>query len=56
VRAVRFGHGAAWATLDLAEDESVSVMALQSADKDRAVRAVRELRAMLAAHRAAVSP
>ena len=52
VRAVRFERGAPWATLELQDDDVVAVMAVQAADKERAVVAVRELRALLAAHRA----
>jgi hypothetical protein len=51
VRAVRFGRGAPWASLDLEDDESVAVMAVQAADKEHAVEAVRTLRALLAEHR-----
>jgi hypothetical protein len=50
IRAVRFDRGASWASLDLADDEVVSVMAIQAHDKEYAVEAVRTLRAMLAAH------
>lgn len=46
VRAVRFERGAAWATLELHDDDLVSVMAIQRADKQHAVAAVRALRAM----------
>jgi hypothetical protein len=52
VRAVQFERGAPWATLELQDDDVVAVMAVQAADKERAVVAVRELRALLAAHRA----
>jgi hypothetical protein len=52
VRAVRFGRGAAWATLDLQDDDVVAVMAVQSADKEYAVTAVRSLRALHSAHAA----
>lgn len=51
VRAVRFDRGAPWASLELADDDVVAVMAVQAADKEYAVAAVRELRALLAAHR-----
>lgn len=50
VRAVRFDAGAAWASLELADDEVVSVMAIQRADREHAVRAVRALRARLVRH------
>jgi hypothetical protein len=52
VRAVRFGRGAAWATLDLRDDDVVAVMAVQAADKEYALTAVRALRALHAAHAA----
>jgi hypothetical protein len=51
VRAVRFGRGAPWASLDLEDDDTVAVMAVQAADKQYAVEAVRTLRALLAEHR-----
>ncbi len=51
VRAVRYGRGAPWATLDLEDDDVVAVMAVQSADKQYAVDAVRALRALLAGYR-----
>jgi hypothetical protein len=51
VRAVRFDRSAAWATLDLLDDDVVSVHALQAVDKDYAVDGVRSLRAL---HSAAV--
>lgn len=52
VRAVRFDRHSAWASLELADDDLVAVMAIQRADKQHAVEAVRQLRAMLAAHQA----
>jgi hypothetical protein len=51
VRAVRFDRNSPWATLDLEDDEQVSVHALQAADKEYAVEGVRSLRALLAASR-----
>jgi hypothetical protein len=51
VRAVRFDRSAAWATLELQDDDVVSVHALQAVDKDYAVDGVRALRAL---HSAAV--
>ena len=51
VRAVRFEHGASWATLELTDDELLGVMAVQAVDKEHAVAAVRALRALHAAHR-----
>jgi hypothetical protein len=45
VRGVSFPDGAAWARLELPSDEYMSVMAVQSTDGDRAVAAIRTLRA-----------
>jgi hypothetical protein len=50
VRAVRFDRNSPWATLDLYDDEQVSVHALQAADKEYAVDGVRKLRSL---HKAA---
>jgi Bacterial PH domain len=47
VLSVSLPEGAPWATLDLADGTSVSAMGIQGSDGDRAVRAVRELRALL---------
>lgn len=44
VRAVRFDRGASWASLELDDDEEVPIIALQAADKERAVVGVRKLR------------
>jgi hypothetical protein len=52
VRAVRFDRNSPWATLELLNDETVSVHALQAADKDYAVDGVRRLRTL---HQAAVA-
>jgi hypothetical protein len=46
VRAVRFDRHSPWATLDLYDDEQVSVHALQAVDKEYAVDGVRTLRAL----------
>jgi hypothetical protein len=43
-------RGAPWATLDLSDGTSVSVVGIQGSDGDRARRAVREIRAAIAAH------
>ena len=51
VRAVTFGRGAPWLTLDLHDDERVAVMAVQMADKDYAVKAARRLRDLHTASR-----
>ncbi|WP_432837154.1 PH domain-containing protein [Dactylosporangium sp. CA-092794] len=53
VRAVTFGRGAPWLTLDLHDDERIAVMAVQLADKDYAVKAARGLRSL---HAASLSP
>jgi hypothetical protein len=50
VRAVRFDRGASWATLELHDDETVGVLAVQAVDKSHAVTAVRALRTLHAAH------
>lgn len=47
VRSLRFDHGAAWASLELVDDDLVPVMAIQRADKERAVAAARALRGLL---------
>jgi hypothetical protein len=46
VREVSFRRGAPWVTLDLQDDDLVSVLAIQAADKEHAVKAVRALRAL----------
>jgi hypothetical protein len=47
VVAIRLPRGAPWAILDLADGTTASVMALQATDGDRALAAVREVRALL---------
>lgn len=47
ILAVHLPPGAPWATLDLADGTTVSVLGLQGSDGDRAQRGVRELRALL---------
>jgi hypothetical protein len=49
VRAVRFDRNSAWASLELLDDETVPIHALQAADKEYAVDGVRALRALHAA-------
>ena len=49
VRAVRFDHGASWASLELFDDDQVPMIAVQAVDKERAVAGVRALREL---HRA----
>lgn len=51
VEAVRFDYGSPWVSLDLRDDDVIAVMAVQAADKEYAVSAVRSLRALLAASR-----
>ena len=51
VRGVRFDRHSPWAMLELHDDETVAVHALQAADKEHAVAGVRALRDL---HRAAV--
>lgn len=46
VREVTFRRGAPWVTLDLQDDDLVSVLAIQAADKEHAVKAVRALRVL----------
>ena len=45
--AVRLPQGAPWATLDLADGTTVSVLAIQGSDGDRARDAVRALRSLI---------
>ena len=49
VRRIRFDKGNPWVSLELEDDEVVAVMAVQAADKEHAVAAARQLRALLAA-------
>ncbi|MCI2418580.1 PH domain-containing protein [Saccharopolyspora sp. K220] len=44
VRAFSFPDGAPWARLELPEDEYVPIMAIQAADGEQAVLAMRQLR------------
>ena len=46
IRAVSFPDGAPWARLELPQDEYVPVVAIQAIDGERAVVAIRELRAL----------
>jgi hypothetical protein len=50
VRAVRFSRHSPWASLELADDDEVTMMAIQAADKEYALDAVRGLRRLLAEH------
>ena len=51
MRSVRLDDGAPWASLELQDDETVQLLAVQSNDGDRAVEAVLALRALLRASR-----
>jgi hypothetical protein len=53
VRAVRFDRGQPWMYLDLDNDDTVSVLAVQAVDKLHALEAVRTVRALHAAARPA---
>ena len=46
VRAVRFDRNSPWASLELHDDDTISLHALQAADKEYAVDGVRALRAL----------
>jgi hypothetical protein len=48
VRAVRFDRNSAWASLQLTNDDELALLAVQAADRMRAVEAVEGLRALLA--------
>lgn len=50
VRAVKFNRSSPWASLELADDDEVAVMAIQASDKEYALDAVRALRRLLAVH------
>jgi hypothetical protein len=52
VRAVRFNEHSPWAALLLVNDDELAVSAVQAADGERALVAVRGLRALLADHQA----
>jgi hypothetical protein len=56
VRAVRFDRHSPWASLLLSNGDELSVLAVQAADKGRAVDAVEGLRALLAAATPAQDP
>ena len=55
VTAVSFRDGFPWASLDLADDETLALLAVQASDGERAVAAVRALRALHARHSGAGS-
>ena len=48
---VSFPVGARWARVDLPDDEYVPLMAIQAVDKERAVRAMDDVRALMARYR-----
>jgi hypothetical protein len=52
VREVRLDDGAPWAVLELHDDETVQMLAVQANDGDAAIDVVLELRALLQASRA----
>jgi len=56
IRAVRLDDGTPWATLDLHDDDVVSLLAVQSGDGESTVQAVLDLRALLEASRQAPAP
>lgn len=56
VRAVRLDDGAPWASLELHDDETVQLMAVQANDGESAVDAVLALRALLKASRSGDAP
>jgi hypothetical protein len=48
---VTFPAGARWARVDLPDDEYIPVMAIQAVDKDRAVEAMDDVRALVVRYR-----
>jgi len=52
VLTVSLRRGAPWATADLSDGETVSLMGIQGSDGSRAVTAVRELRVLITTHSA----
>jgi hypothetical protein len=53
VAAVRFDDGSPWASLDLHDDDTIALLALQANDGQRTIDAVIELRRLLAGSHAA---
>lgn len=51
VRGIRLDDRSSWAMLDLQDDETVALLAVQTGDGDRAIDAVLGLRSLLAASR-----
>src|SRR5690606_24659817 len=56
VRRIVFERGNPWVSLELEDDDTLAVMAVQATDKEHAVAAVRALRALHAAHRTGAAP
>lgn len=50
VREVAFRDGSPWATLELADDDQLALLAVQASDGERSVAAVQGLRALRARH------
>lgn len=53
---VSFPRGKRWARLELPDDEYLPLVAIQSADKEHAVAAMRTMRELMARYRPAQSP
>lgn len=53
---VSFPLGARWARVDLPDDEYIPLMAIQAVDKDRAVVAMEEVRALIDKYRQPTGP
>ena len=53
VRAVRFDRNSSWASLEMSNRDEVALLAVQAADRERALDAVEALRALLAAYQEA---
>lgn len=51
VEAIGFPDGVSWPSLELYDDETLAILAIQAVDKERAVEAVQGLRALHAASR-----
>ena len=51
VKSVRLDDGSPWASLELQDDETVALLAVQANDGEQAVQAVLDLRRLLAASR-----
>ena len=52
---VSFPPGARWARLDLADDEYTAAMAIQAVDKERAVAAMDQVRALMRRYQAEIN-